>query len=203
MCKRVDCGMEFTVKRPSDKKEYCSKSCAAIVNNLAIPKRKKFPRSTKVPSGYCYYCKTPITNLRNNIYCSKTCSDMDRSNSASISHEALLEHKINQWKLGLWDGSLASGDISKTIRNYIRKKYNEACVVCGWREVNPKSGKIPTEIEHIDGNHQNNKEENLTLLCPNHHSLTPTYRALNKGNGRKNRLSVDQYVKRDVIKLQL
>ena len=30
-----------------------------------------------------------------------------------------------------------------------------------------------------------NKEENLTLLCPNCHSLTPTYRGANKGNGKR------------------
>ena len=58
---------------------------------------------------------------------------------------------------------------------------------CGWCEINPTSGKIPLEIEHIDGNYKNNTEENLILLCPNCHSLTPTYRALNKGHGRKER----------------
>jgi predicted HNH restriction endonuclease len=44
-------------------------------------------------------------------------------------------------------------------------------------------------VEHIDGNYENDREKNLTLLCPNCHSLTPTFRALNRGNGRtiKNR----------------
>ena len=35
------------------------------------------------------------------------------------------------------------------------------------------------------GNFENNSETNLTLLCPNCHSLTPTYKGANKGNGRK------------------
>ena len=39
---------------------------------------------------------------------------------------------------------------------------------------------IPLELEHIDGNHYNNKLENLTLLCPNCHALTSTYRGRNK-----------------------
>jgi len=39
---------------------------------------------------------------------------------------------------------------------------------------------IPLELDHIDGNHQNNALDNLRLLCPNCHSLTPTFRGKNK-----------------------
>jgi hypothetical protein len=39
---------------------------------------------------------------------------------------------------------------------------------------------IPLELDHIDGNHQNNAPANLRLLCPNCHSLTPTFRGKNK-----------------------
>lgn len=35
---------------------------------------------------------------------------------------------------------------------------------------------IPLELEHIDGDHANNNLSNLTMLCPNCHSLTDTYR---------------------------
>lgn len=35
---------------------------------------------------------------------------------------------------------------------------------------------IPLELEHIDGKHENNEITNLTLLCPNCHAQTPTYR---------------------------
>lgn len=39
---------------------------------------------------------------------------------------------------------------------------------------------IPLELEHKDGNHENNSLENLCLLCPNCHALTSTYRGKNK-----------------------
>jgi hypothetical protein len=42
--------------------------------------------------------------------------------------------------------------------------------------------KIPLELEHIDGNHNNNERDNLKALCPNCHSLTPTWRGRNKKN---------------------
>lgn len=41
--------------------------------------------------------------------------------------------------------------------------------------------KITLELDHIDGNSENNKLDNLRILCPNCHSQTPTFR------GRKNR----------------
>lgn len=41
---------------------------------------------------------------------------------------------------------------------------------------------IPLELEHIDGNHHNNERNNLEALCPNCHSLTPTWRGRNKSN---------------------
>jgi hypothetical protein len=40
---------------------------------------------------------------------------------------------------------------------------------------------IPLELDHIDGNNSNNNLDNLRLLCPNCHALTPTYRGKNKG----------------------
>jgi hypothetical protein len=42
-------------------------------------------------------------------------------------------------------------------------------------------GPIPLELEHIDGNATNHTIHNITLLCPNCHALTSTYRGKNKG----------------------
>lgn len=108
------------------------------------------------------------------------------------SHSCQIEYEyhiyINKWKLGLIDGSRCHGfKISDYVRTYLFKKYNNKCSKCGWSGVNPSSGNIPLEVDHIDGDYRNNKEENLTLLCPNCHSLTPTYRALNKSTNASKR----------------
>jgi hypothetical protein len=40
---------------------------------------------------------------------------------------------------------------------------------------------IPLELEHVNGDRWDNRLENLRLLCPNCHALTPTYRGRNIG----------------------
>ena len=131
---------------------------------------------------YCINCNLDITDKRSR---QKTCS---LSCSAYVKgHKQYLEY-IENWKLGIVSGG--SGDksglgcVSNHVRKYLFEKYNNKCSQCGWSEVNPYTNTIPLEVEHIDGNPMNHNEENLTLLCPNCHSLTPGH-STSKGNGRR------------------
>ncbi len=40
---------------------------------------------------------------------------------------------------------------------------------------------IPLELDHIDGNSDNNAAANLRIICCNCHAQTPTYKGKNKG----------------------
>lgn len=53
------------------------------------------------------------------------------------------------------------------------------CELCGWAKQS-LDGRIPLELDHINGKRNDNRIENLRVLCPNCHSLQPTHRGKNK-----------------------
>ena len=122
---------------------------------------------------YCLNCGISLN--RNKKFCSNSCQK-----------DYEYKNYIKNWKAGKETGLRGNYQTSMYIRTYLLKKYNNKCSKCGWGRMNPYTKKIPLEIEHIDGNYLNNKEENLLILCPNCHSLTSTYKGANK-NGRKSR----------------
>lgn len=68
-------------------------------------------------------------------------------------------------------------------RRLIKEGYFEhKCYCCGLAEW--RGQPIPIELEHIDGERTNQEIGNLTLLCPNCHAQTPTYRGKNIGGGK-------------------
>lgn len=73
----------------------------------------------------------------------------------------------------------------RTIKNHLIDIRGYGCEQCGLKIWLEKS--IPIEMDHINGIYDDNRLENLRLLCLNCHGLTPTYRAKNKGNGRHTR----------------
>lgn len=58
----------------------------------------------------------------------------------------------------------------------IKKK---ECEQCGWCKMS-EDGRIPLELDHINGDRHDNRLENLRVLCPNCHSLQSTHRGLNR-----------------------
>ena len=61
------------------------------------------------------------------------------------------------------------------------------CEECGWTKKSP-DGRLPLELHHINGNANDNRLENLRILCPNCHSLQSNYRGRKSpgvGTGRQ------------------
>ncbi|CAN5579884.1 hypothetical protein BH11ARM2_BH11ARM2_24370 [soil metagenome] len=107
---------------------------------------------------------------------------------ASVKCQRTTEYRrwIERWKAGLEDGKNGL-TVSKHIRRYLIEVRGEKSERCGWAERNSHTKLIPLTVDHIDGDWENNSADNLSLLCPNCHSLTPTYCGANRGHGRKAR----------------
>lgn len=58
------------------------------------------------------------------------------------------------------------------------------CELCGWAEKS-QDGRLPLELDHINGDRHDNRLENLRILCPNCHSLQLTHRARNRSKNTK------------------
>jgi hypothetical protein len=153
---------------PYDKKQentYCSQSCGA--------KHSQKGRKRKPALKFnCQQCG--VEKEGRGKFCSNTCSAKSR------------EFDIEGWLNGTVSGNTVMG-CAGAIKRYLLSQCNNKCPKCGWNETNPTTGVVPLEINHIDGDSKNNRPENLEVLCPNCHSLTPNFRALNKKSSRAHR----------------
>lgn len=154
------CGAPFNYKRDPQQK-FCSRSCSAKLSNEGRGR----------PIGECLACQRK-TSSSQRIFCSRKCAASHKT--AKI---------IDKWFADPNTGTCQQGLI-RPIKTYLITLAENKCSLCGWNKINPSTGRCPIEIDHIDGNCYNNAPENLRVICPNCHSLTPTYRALNRASSR-------------------
>ena len=122
-------------------------------------------------------------------WCTNGCGDLIKTNatkfcSLKCQHEFNFERRSRLVE----SGDYCVLQANKFLRKYLTRRFGEQCSRCGWAERHTKTKKVPLEVEHVDGNWRNNRLDNVTLLCPNCHALTPTFRGLNRGRGRAYRL---------------
>lgn len=174
----LHCGEDFKFPRykPDEVRKYCSRSCAAIVNNALYPKRQKeIDEATERALNTCPLCGNKKNKLSNH------CMDCHL-----IQLKVKTQKRIDSWYSGDWHGGENTNThlLSSVIRVHLLEKANNACIKCGFNTPHPDDGKSILEINHIDGNGSNHLPNNLEVLCPNCHALTSSYRARNYGKGR-------------------
>lgn len=157
---QCDCGNQKEIQT-GNLTRGATKSCGCSQNPSGKIRKKE---------KYCLNCGKELHKGQYK-YCSSLCQQ-----------EYQRKEYIKKVNNGEESGLKKSGNttkISGSIRTYLFKKYNNKCQKCGWGEINPTTGKCPLEIHHKDGNKAHNDLNNLELLCPNCHSLTPNYKYLN------------------------
>lgn len=165
LCPQCDKEIPFLIRRNT----FCDSSCAASYSNRVNPRR----RGARVECKEC--SEVFLVKQREQACCSHKCS-------------VLYKHKkaISEWLEGTLSGGSWHG-VRTFVRKWLAETFGNACIKCGWCEVHPITGRIPLHVDHINGDSSDHQHSNLRLLCPNCHSLTPTFGILNKGNGRKER----------------
>jgi predicted nucleic acid-binding Zn ribbon protein len=155
----IHCSKEFQAK--DNRKKFCSQSCSASHAQLGKPSHNQ-----KKPRNLCY-CGSPIENPVS-VFCSDQCRQSQKMGG------------ITEWVQG---GPAPLGP--ESITRWVKKLRGSACEECGWDQQNPVSGRSQTQVDHIDGDSTNLMYTNLKVLCPNCHSMTPTFGSLNRGKGTR------------------
>ena len=156
------CGIQFDYGNDPHRK-FCGHSCAAKASNAGRVKKKT-----------CFHCQTLYSGCGKK-FCSPKCMGLSKKKTI-----------IDDWEKDPSSATRTQG-LSPTVRRHLMQQSGNQCSLCAWGEVNPVTGRSPLEVDHIDGDCYNNDSGNLRVLCPNCHSLTDTYKALNKNGKRKYR----------------
>lgn len=162
-----ECLTEFEAERVT--RRFCSKTCATRQNNRLYKKREKVVKNCM--------CGKPARAK----YCSQKCGEAYKNKA-----------RVEAWLTGKDNGTRFS-TTAKFIKPYLIETRGNKCEICEWSKVHPRTGIVPIQLNHKDGNWQNNKVDNLELLCPSCHALTDNYGGANKGKGRAHRGKYNQF----------
>ena len=156
MNKCLQCNKELN----SEFKRFCNRSCSATFNNN---KRKT--------RGY-YHSAETIEKMR-----------ISGKIHGKKSNAAILDREL--WKQQLREAhnrriaSLPFHELGwEGKRRRVIEEQQNKCLICNLSEWN--NIPLTLEVDHIDGDNNNNARENLRALCPNCHSTTHTWRGKNK-----------------------
>lgn len=171
-------------------------SLKVILNKLgySISKSTNICKSTK--NTFKKFCENNNINIsylnknnNNNKHNCKICGrKISNSTLTGLCHNCWVNENrritVENWlKTGNTNCSVQT-TIRNSIRDYIYKKQNYKCSICGLStEWNNK--KLNFILDHIDGDASNNKESNLRLICPNCDSQLDTFKSKNKKSKRR------------------
>lgn len=168
------CGNKFEAREGCRKRDgkCCSRKCANILRS------GKLHHNWRIPTK-CLVCDN-ICKKNAKRFCSKQCfGKYQRLKTFEKIENGTLQY------------SQKGNGTNYHLKLYLATKYGHKCMMCANSEWMGKP--IPLQLEHEDGNSENNDLKNLKLLCPNCHAQTPTYCGKNKGKGKRKYRMEDYY----------
>ena len=171
-----------------------------ILREQISEKHERLVQAYDANPKYCKQCgeKLPYEKRRHK-FCSQSCAAKcnNRGVTRHTTHSsecancgAKKEHRHNKYcsecsKSRVYNTvqTLEMATHDRTRRKVLLQTRGWACEVCGLSEWMGKP--IPIELDHVDGDADNNSAENLRLICPNCHAQTETYKGANAGKGSR------------------
>jgi 5-methylcytosine-specific restriction endonuclease McrA len=121
----------------------------------------------------CEQCGVGEVTGKSTKFCSRSCSAT-----------AFWDKRLDSWLKGEHSYSTQWGT-PPAVKRFLLKECDFKCTICSFSGTNPVTGKSVLTVDHIDGDATNNARSNLRVICPNCHSMTENYGALNKGNSTR------------------
>lgn len=173
------CGNKFKSADGSKKhkRKFCSRGCSNKFRAGIRYSTKLNPDRYEIKIYKCLNCDKEIINTRFNRnskkkFCSHDCFGQyqrkltfERIENGTFKRMSRGNGKNNQLKL------------------YLIEKHGYKCMICELTEW--MGHPIPLQLDHIDGDSDNDDVTNIRNVCPNCHAQTPTYCGKNKGNGKR------------------
>jgi hypothetical protein len=157
------------------RKKFCNQSCAARYNNIHFPKNKVKERDWLAIQSY--YDEHGYRKCLRHFGIS-TYEWLDAKNNGKITYH---DHRIPFSEMLVENSTAGRHNLKSRLLNAGMLK--NKCYICGISEWLEKP--LALDLDHINGINNDNRLENLRLLCPNCHSQTHTYRGRNaKHNSR-------------------
>lgn len=157
------CGKTF-YRKPSERRlsnNYCSRKCANKAQSRSLQDIPEL-RTTNGPEKKCEHCGNlfPVKPYRYKTrrFCSRACFHAHRFGGSHPRGKAVnLSGKNNP--------NFKNATTRTTARDFARKAFGDACMICGWD--------VHVDVHHIIPMRHGgtNNIDNLIVLCPNHHRM--------------------------------
>jgi hypothetical protein len=165
-------------RRCIDGVSRCSYPDCECQTRVARTKRLRLPngkRKVVQDPGVCEVCGKPRS-----FRAWRYCASRDCQRIGQALRNPLLAPWINNEVSADGHGGRDRAGLAGWARNWLLNYVGWKCELCGWNTSHPTSGKPPLEVDHKDGNRNNNFRSNVWVLCPNCHALQPTNKGMNR-----------------------
>ena len=128
----------------------------------------------------CLHCGKECTWTRNkfNKYCGFSCQQL-------FTWETVTKPRVERGE--------CTHNSAEVLKKYLRGTVGDECEQCG--QLPQHNGKpLVLQLDHIDGDSDNNFPKNLRLLCPNCHTQTDNFGSKGKGSRYKKFSKRNQYL---------